>query len=136
MTAALSYFQSRQKLLAILGALYVFFLLLSHWQLPKAHVWWIAGVFSIIMNFVYIKEARALRQFVRVEALIATLLIVLSCLGALWYPPLVIAAIFGHGCWDIAKHLGAGVPFLSWYTLSCFAVDTLYSGALLLYWIC
>ena len=134
MSATLSFFHARQKLLFLLASLYVILMTLSHWQLPSAHVWLIAGFFSVIMNFTYLTEALSLRQFVRIETLVATVLIGLSLLGAFWWPPLVIAAIFGHGCWDIAKHLGAGVPFFSWYTLSCFGVDFLYSGSLLFYW--
>ncbi|MEE9333433.1 MAG: hypothetical protein V3U65_05015 [Granulosicoccaceae bacterium] len=46
MTATtISFFKARQKTLAIAATLYVAFLLLSHWQLPKEHVWYIASFF-------------------------------------------------------------------------------------------
>lgn len=134
MSSALSFFQERQKLLLTAASLYVLFLILSHWQLPSAHVWIIACVFSILMNFTYMIEAFAGRTFLRKEVVIASILIALSILGAAIYPPLVIAAIYGHGIWDIAKHRGAGVPFFSWYTLSCAAVDFTYASVLLAYW--
>ena len=135
MDKAMSFFETRQKTLGILAALYVLFLLLSHWQLSSAHVWIIAAVFSILMNFTYMIEAFSLQSFLRKEIVIAAILITLSFLGALLYPPLVIAAIFGHGVWDISKHRGAGVPFFSWYTLGCAAVDFTYSALLLIYYL-
>ena len=134
MSKSLSFFAQRQKLLALLAALYVVLLILSHATLPSGHVWGIAVVFSIVMNGVYLTEARSLGAFVRTETVVGLTLIGLSLVG-LAQPLAVIAAIFLHGCWDVAKHRGAGVPFFNWYTLSCFAVDTFYSGALLLYWI-
>ena len=68
------------------------------------------------------------------EALVTMTLIVVSVLGVLVHPLYVIAAILGHGIWDTAKHLGAGIPFFSWYTLSCAAVDTTHAAVLLAYW--
>ena len=130
-----SFFESRQKPLALVAALYVLFLVLSHWQLPPVHVWIIAAFFSIVMNFTYVTEALKQPKHIKVEALIATLLITASILGVFVAPIFVIAAIFGHGVWNIAKHRGAGVPFFSWYTLSCFTIDTLYSVSLLAYWV-
>lgn len=134
MSQAISFFQRRQKQLALVASLYVVFLILFHWQLPPVHVWLIAAFFSIIMNFTYMTEAYARQKYLKLEVLVACVLILASVLGAVVWPLFVIAAIFGHGVWDIFKHYGAGVPFFSWYTLSCFTVDTLYSGALLVYW--
>ncbi len=135
MEKAASFFQKRQKQLGLAASAYVIFLLLSHWQLPSAHVWWIAAFFSIVMNGVYILEAKARREFISREAIVAGVLIVLSILGVVMSPVFVIAAIVGHGLWDLAKHRGAGVPFFAWYTLSCFAVDVLYGAALTVYWV-
>ncbi|MVO15269.1 hypothetical protein [Parasedimentitalea huanghaiensis] len=134
MSQAISFFQRRRKQLALAASLYVILLILFHWQLPPVHVWLIAAFFSIIMNFTYMTEAYARQECLKLEVLVASVLILASVLGAAVWPLFVIAAIFGHGVWDIFKHYGAGVPFFSWYTLSCFAVDTLYSGALLVYW--
>ena len=135
MEEAASFFRERQKALALAATLYVVLLLVFHWQLPAAHVWLIAAAFSIIMNFVYIVEAKARREFVSTEAVVAATLICLSVFRAIASPGFVIAAVLGHGLWDLAKHRGAGVPFLTWYTLGCFAVDALYSAALAVYWI-
>ena len=129
-----SFFQTRQKPLLIAATLYVVLLVISHAQLPKIHVWVIAGIFSILMNFVYVTEAYHRRAFFHQEALIASTLILASIAGIIVSPIFVIGAIFAHGLWDIAKHLGIGVPFFRWYTLSCFMADTTYSAALLVYW--
>lgn len=129
-----SFFHRRQKALAIGSATYVLLLVLFHSTLPAQHVWLIAAFFSIAMNFTYITEAYAISKHLTLEMVVATVLIALSFAGAFYSPLCVIAAIFGHGVWDIAKHRGAGVPFLSWFTLGCFAVDTFYSGVLLIYW--
>jgi len=119
MTQHYSFFRKHQKSLALAATLYLVLLLLSHWQLPPIHVWVIAAVFSVAMNFTYLAEAIAAKKFVSVELAVTSILIVLSVLGALVWPPFVIAAVFGHGVWDLAKHYGMGVPFFSWYTLSC-----------------
>jgi len=129
-----SFFQSRQKLLFLAASLYVVLLMASHWQLPKAHVWTIAAVFSVAMNVVYITEAFHRREFVTMEGSVALTLIVASVMGAIHSPLFVIGAIFAHGVWDVAKHYGAGVSFLSWYTFGCFTVDTIYAAVLLIYW--
>lgn len=135
MTQIISFFHRRQKQLFLVASLYVALLILFHWQVPSKHVWIIAAVFSIIMNFTYITEAYYRREFVNLEAIVASVLIAASVLGVVISPVFIIAAIFGHGVWDVAKHNGAGVPFFSWYTLSCFAVDVIYSTVLLIYWL-
>ncbi len=119
-----SFFINRQKALGIAATAYVLLLLLSHWQIPSIHVWVIASVFSIAMNFTYLTEALSIRSFAKTEALVATILVSASLFGLFVSPLLLIAAIFGHGCWDLAKHFGNGVPFYFWYTCSCFLVDT------------
>ena len=134
MSHSQSFFLKRQKPLAIGATVYVLLLLISHWQLPPVHVWVIAAVFSVTMNFTYLSEALSLRSFAKTEAFVALVLIGASLLGLVFSPLLVIAAIFGHGCWDLAKHFGSGVPFFFWYTCSCFLVDTAYSFTLFLYW--
>ncbi len=129
-----SFFHRRQKQLFLLGSLYVIALILSHSTLPAIHVWIIAAVFSVIMNFVYITEAYAQGRLVKPEFIVMVVLTSASLLGVLVHPLFVILAVFGHGLWDIAKHFGAGIPFFSWYTLSCCAVDMTYGTALFAYW--
>jgi len=87
------------------------------------------------MNFTYLVDAISIKSFVKQEAVVTTLLVAASIAGVFSSPLWVIAAIFGHGCWDVAKHFGAGVPFFAWYTWPCFIVDTIYSAALLFYWV-
>ncbi len=128
-----SYFSSRQKLLKLAASGYLVLLVVSHWQLPQHYVWVIAAFFSIVMNFTYLTEAVNARRFVTTETLVATNLIILSVAGVFVSPLFVIAAIFGHGLWDLAKHFGRGIPFFFWYTCSCFIVDAVYSAALLVY---
>lgn len=129
-----SFFRTRQKPLMIVATLYVVLLVVFHAQLPKMHVWLIAALFSIIMNFTYLTEAYRRQVFVHKEALVASTLILASIAETIVSPVFVIGAIFAHGIWDIAKHLGVGIPFFRWYTLSCFAVDAAYSAALFVYW--
>ena len=117
-----------------MATIYVVALIQSHAALPSLHIWVIAAIFSVIMNFVYFIEAGAQRRFLSIEIIVAVILVTASVLGILIHPIFVIAAIFGHGVWDLAKYWGAGIPFFSWYTLSCFAVDMAYGAALLTYW--
>jgi len=133
MSHAASGFFSGQRLLATLGALWVLGLTLSHWQLPEAWVWGVAALFSAAMNFVYFPAAMARGQYVRLETLVATVLVAMSLLGAIVSPWFLIAAVAAHGVWDVLKHMGVGVPFFSWYTLGCAAVDFVYSGLLAWY---
>lgn len=131
----ISFFENRQRQLMLVASLYVVLLVIFHWQLPSIHVWVIAAFFSIAMNLTYVTEAVYRREYFILEVMVAISLIIGSLLGVLLSPVFVIAAIFGHGVWDIAKHQGMGIPFFTWYTLSCFAVDLTYSAALLIYWI-
>ncbi len=123
----------RPTWLAALSALYVFALIISHASLPKAHVWIIAAIFSVIMNGVYISSAIQKRRYISTEFLVAITLITLSLLGPILSPAFVIAAIIGHGLWDVAKHYGAGIPFFSWYTWGCATVDFTYAVTLTIY---
>ena len=134
MTHAHSFFERRQKPLMAAAIFYVVFLIASHSTLPGRHVWIIAAFFSIAMNFTYITESLSRQKSIPAETAVAATLIIMSVAGAFFAPILVILAILGHGLLDIAKHGGAGVPFFSWYTLSCFAVDLAYSTTLLIYW--
>ena len=118
----------------IAAILYVVALIVSHSTLPPMHVWVIAAAFSIVMNFTYITEAYSQARLIRPELVVLLTLIATSLLGVIVHPLFVIFAIVGHGSWDIAKHFGAGIPFFSWYTLSCFAVDITYGTVLLAYW--
>ena len=119
----------------IAATLYVIALIGFHAALPMIHVWVIAAVFSILMNFTYMVEAFAQRRLFATEFFVATGLVIASILGVLLHPLFVIAAILGHGLWDLAKHYGAGIPFLGWYTLSCSAIDFSYGAALLIYFL-
>jgi len=129
-----SFFTKREKVLKLAATAYVVSLILFHWQLPSRHVWIIAAIFSIVMNLTYLIEAISVKRTVAMEASVAAVLILASILGLLFSPLILIAAIFGHGCWDLAKHYGAGVQFFSWYIWACFVVDTIYSAALIYYW--
>ena len=115
------------------SAFYVIALLISHGTLPEIWVWEIAVFFSIAMNFTYPYAAIVEGTATRLEIAISCGLIALSLLG-LVHPLFVIAAIFLHGCWDLAKHRGHGVAFFGWYISGCVIVDWLYSASLLLYW--
>lgn len=108
-----SFFQRRQKGLMIAAILYVVALIASHSTFPPMHVWVIAAVFSIIMNFTYIIEAHSQARLMRPELIVMLTLISASLLGMIVHPLFVIVAIVGHGLWDIAKHFGAGIPFFS-----------------------
>lgn len=130
-----SLFSQRFIELKALSALYVIALILSHAIFPIEYVWGIAVFFSITMNFTYPWAAYVRSQSFNFETYIALGLITLSIAGVLISPLCVIAAIFLHGCWDVAKHKGAGVPFLKWYTLGCVSVDWVYSIALLVFYI-
>lgn len=134
MMYGIAFFERHQKILGVLSAAYVLFLLLAHQRLGQPHVWVIACFFSILMNFTYVFEAYAQRAYLRAEACLAGGLICLSVMGVLINPLFVILAIFGHGVWDISKHRGAGIPFVSWYTLGCSAIDFTYGTVLSLYW--
>lgn len=129
-----SFFVPRQAALKIAAALYVLGLILSHATLPALHVWVIAAVFSIIMNLVYILEAVWQGRRVGAELAVMLVLIAASLMGVFVHPGFVIAAVFGHGAWDLAKHFGAGIAFFSWYTLGCAGVDAAYGAVLLAYW--
>ena len=130
-----SFFTRYKNTLFVLSILYVLALLLSHAVFPTIYVWAIACFFSIAMNFTYLTEAASQKAFITTEASLALVLIIMSVVGLLTSPILIILAIFGHGCWDFAKHWGTGIPFFSWYTWGCVTIDWLYSFALLLYWI-
>ena len=131
----LSFFTRCHRALVTGSALYVLLLLVSHATLPPQHVWIIAVIFSITMNFTYIIEAMSIGKYYAVEIFVSASLILLSVFGIILHPLFVIFAIFSHGLWDLLKHAGAGVPFVQWYTLGCFVVDALYGTTLLMYFI-
>ncbi len=85
------------------------------------------------MNGVYISSAIKKRRYISTEFLVAITLITLSLLGPTLSPFFVIAATAGHGLWDVAKHYGADIPFFSWYTWGCAAVDFTYAATLTIY---
>jgi hypothetical protein len=116
MDHALSVFARYQTWLMGAMVLFVLSLILSHATLPTAYIWGIAAFFSIAMNFTYLTDAVWQGRRVGTEATVMIALIIASLLGIVLHPLFVIAAVFGHGLWDLAKHYGAGLPFFSWYT--------------------
>ena len=126
-----SLFTRRFLALKLAASFYVVALCLSHAVAGSAHVWVIAAFFSIAMNATYPWAAWVTGRAQPTELAISALLVALSVLGVFVAPPFVIAAIFLHGAWDLAKHRGAGVPFFGWYTLGCVSVDWLYALALI-----
>jgi len=128
------FFLEKQKALKMGAIAYVVLLLLSHWQISSKYVWIVAAFFSIAMNFTYLIEAISLDKYKQIELVIASTLVGATILGLIVSPLLIVAAIFAHGCWDLAKHFGSGVPFYLWYTCGCFLVDTIYGLSLLVYW--
>jgi len=129
------FFKKHQKLLLCLASLYVVSLLLFHIQFKDEYVWHIACLFSVLMNGTYVFEAYKQQAYLKPESIVAGSLISLSIMGILIHPLFVIIAIFGHGTWDLLKHRGAGIPFLSWYTLSCSLVDFTYGSVLTVFWV-
>lgn len=121
--------------LKILSTLYVLGILISHAALPDIHIWLIAAVFSVAMNFTYPWAALSAGRFLTQEVAVSTALILMAILGVLINPLWVIASIFGHGLWDLFKHNGRGVPFLKWYTMGCVVVDWIYAATLLFYFL-
>ena len=113
---------------------YVPALIACHLLWPE-HPFVVAAAFSVLMNLPYPAAARCAHHHThsKIETGIAIALSAASVLGALVAPPLLIAAIFAHGLWDIAKLRGAGTPFFNWYTLSCAGVDFTYATFLTTY---
>lgn len=101
-------------------------------MVPFAWEWGVSAGFSVLMNLVYPWQAFLTGSSIRSELVIAAFLVFLSMAGALVSPWLLVLAVAGHGIWDIAKHLGAGVSFFSWYTLGCAVIDFLWATGLVL----
>jgi hypothetical protein len=131
----LSFFTRYHQLLVIGSALYVLLLLVLHATFSTQHVWIIAAIFSVAMNFTYIIEAKSIGKHYAVELCVSAFLILLSIFGVILHPLFVIIAILGHGVWDLLKHAGAGIPFLRWYTLGCVVVDMFYGITLLIFFL-
>lgn len=66
------------------------------------------------------------------EASIATVFIVLACLG-LWLAPVLIAiGLIGHGIWDLAhRPRGVTTKLPAWYPPFCAAYDFVFAGIFL-----
>lgn len=118
-----------------LATLYVVGLGVSHAQFDPIYVWAIAVFFSVAMNFTYPWAAFKEGHSERLEIQISLFLCALSLAALFTSPLLVIAAIFLHGLWDLAKHKGHGTAFFGWYVSGCFVVDVSYSAALLWYYL-
>lgn len=126
------FYSSFRRFLAVV-IIYALAVPLAHYLLPIEYIWWIAASFSIIMNVVYPLQAKHDCAFEREEYGMAIFLTFLSIMGAVFYGPLVIMAIAGHGIWDWAKHAGLGVRFIKWYPPACAIYDFGYAGALAWY---
>ena len=118
-----------------LGTLYVLAIPLTHLNLPEAYVWPLAFFFLAAMLFTYPLAAWAEGRFLGLETAISLGLIILGAIGLALAPALLIAAIFGHGVWDLFKHRGHGIPFFGWYVSGCVVVDWLYAAALSFYYL-
>ena len=119
--------------LKLASAAYVVALILAHVKMPWA-VWPVAVFFSIAMNLTYPWAAMVQGVAKGTEISISAGLIMLSLIG-LFFPLMVIAAIFLHGCWDLLKHRGGrGAPFFGWYLGGCVTVDWIYAASLFWYW--
>ncbi len=129
-----SFFSKHQRLLAVLVLLYVASALLAHLLLPSIFIWMLAVFFLVAMTGTYVLEALMTGHSQKLEICVALGLIAVALLSLFGSPIWVICALFGHGVWDLAKHRGAGVPFLSWYTLSCAAFDFTYGALLFASW--
>jgi len=116
--------------LKMASAGYVLAVPLTHYALPHGWIWHIAFGFLLAMLVTYPVAARLQRRAVPLETAVSLGLAGLGLLGLLTTPWLLVVAIFGHGLWDLAKHLGAGCGFFRWYLLGCLAVDWAYAGAL------
>jgi len=123
---------NRFIVLKILAALYTVAIPIAHLNLPTTSIWHIAIIFSIAMNFTYPWAAYKQERFLTLEVVLSSGLIALSLMSLYASPLFVITAIFLHGCWDLAKHRGAGTPFFSWYVSGCVVVDWIYTAALLI----
>ena len=125
------FLSSRVLWLKLASALYVLAIPGLHLSLPVAWVWPIAWALLLAMLFTYPLAAVQARRFVGTETGVSLGLITLGTLGLFLSPVLLVAAIFGHGLWDLAKHRGHGIPFFGWYVSGCVIVDWLYAGSLL-----
>ena len=120
----------------LFAAIYVVAIPLSHGALPQTWVWELALVFLLLMLPPYVIAAAQQRQAVLLERVVALCLAALAGTGyVLGAPILIIAAIFAHGAWDLAKLAGMGTPFFGWYVTGCMAVDWTYAAALTFYMI-
>jgi len=129
----LSIFEKHVKGFIGLVIAYVLAVPLAHYFLPVDYIWWIAAFFSIVMNFVYPIHANHWDSYAKEETGMASFLIFLSLMGPIFYGPITIFAIAGHGLWDWAKHFGLGVSFFRWYPPMCAIFDFGYAAALAAY---
>ena len=120
--------------LKILSTAYVLGIPLSHFALPHGYVWEIAVFFLIAMLFTYPAAAIAQGTHIKREILVSLTLAGMGILGLILSQPiLIVLGIFGHGCWDLAKHYGAGCTFFKWYVNGCVIVDWSYAAALTIF---
>ena len=102
-----------QRVIAIAALVWTVALVTTHLTVPFAWQWGVSAGFSVLMNLVYPWQAFRTGSSRRAEFVIAAFLVFLSMAGAFVSPWLLVLAVAGHGVWDIAKHLGAGVSFFS-----------------------
>lgn len=119
--------------LKLASALYVVAIPISHFTLPHDWIWHIAAFFLFAMLLTYPWAAMMQRQAVGLEFLVSLGLALLGVIGLFVSPWLIIAGIFGHGIWDLAKHRGHGCRFFGWYVSGCVVIDWTYAMALVFY---
>lgn len=128
------FFSSQFLAIKAFATAYVIAIPLSHYVLPSAFVWDIALFFLLLMLPPYVFAARGNGRLFALELKVAVALAAVALVGyGFGAPAMIILAIFGHGVWDIAKQLGAGVPFFRWYLVGCVLVDWTYAAALMIY---
>ena len=129
-----SFFSPRFLWVKLFAALYVLAIPVSHSLLPAQFVWELALAFLLLMLPPYPMAAWRSGTAFGLELSVALGLAALTVGGyVLGAPALIIAAIFGHGLWDVAKVNGLGTPFFGWYLSGCMLVDWVYAGALVVH---
>jgi len=128
-------FEQRGNLLKFAAALWTLSAVFLHFTFPIEFIWYVAIGLSISMNTTYPIQALSSGRYITKESAIALALCGCSLLALWWSPLFVIAAIFGHGVWDLLKLRGAGIGIANWYSAGCFIVDIFYAVSLFLFWI-
>ena len=128
-------FEKYSVLFKALTFIFVIATVLLHLTISEEYWWYLALLFSAVMNLVYPIQAFQKNRSFGKEIHIAATLILISISGVLWYPPLLIGAIGFHGIWDWCKHKGLGVSFPRWYPPICAIYDFAYCFFMLSFWL-